>query len=406
MLWTGGGHGNLWATPVAGLPLAARQARTARYEGASHVVVAFEAAQADAVNEAMHHRLAPRDVHLAGWDGRLASLIEQWGPDEPTVVLDARAVWHRGALRALFERAAAAEAARGFADAEGRCIGVVGPTPAAALRAWREGIERRCPDADAERLEPGALAGWVDTLGDVRPVASALWDACRKPTDGYVARWINRPVSLRISRLLASSPVRPNWISVFNLALGLGASALALTGRTGAVLAGAALLQANSILDGVDGELARVRYESSVLGEWLDTISDDVSNQLFLAALAGGAFRATGLARWAWLGAATVVPMALTSATYYRWLARRGRGDLLAFDWFGDGEATSPVEAFFSRLFRRDFMVMALFVMALGGVAHWMLWVTAPAATATLASLWRKVWTHSTDSAGQPEAGP
>jgi hypothetical protein len=45
------------------------------------------------------------------------------------------------------------------------------------------------------------------------------------------------------------------------------------------------LAQAQSILDGCDGELARVRFQQTSIGEWLDTIVDDFLNLALVLAI-------------------------------------------------------------------------------------------------------------------------
>jgi len=126
----------------------------------------------------------------------------------------------------------------------------------------------------------------------------------------------------------------------------------------------------------------------------LDTVSDDIANQGFFACLAIGAWRTTGSEHWLWLGGATVGPLMATSAYYYLWCWRHGRGDILAFDWF-TSDADAPPEtlsgrlmAFVTVLFRRDSFVMMLLVAALAGVTHHALWITAPAAIVTALTLW------------------
>jgi phosphatidylglycerophosphate synthase len=56
------------------------------------------------------------------------------------------------------------------------------------------------------------------------------------------------------------------------------------------------LFQLNSIIDGVDGELARMRLEASVLGEWLDTVGDGLCNTTSRRQLAGA--RQPAFIRW------------------------------------------------------------------------------------------------------------
>lgn len=104
----------------------------------------------------------------------------------------------------------------------------------------------------------------------------ALLRGCRKPGDGLVARHFNRYVSLFITgRIVAVLPhITPNQVTAASVLVGVTASVvLALKGTAGLAL-GASILVLQEILDGVDGELARLTWRSTRLGELLDTGGD------------------------------------------------------------------------------------------------------------------------------------
>ena len=94
-----------------------------------------------------------------------------------------------------------------------------------------------------------------------------------KSTDGIFAR-MNRRVSIPISRQLIKTPITPNMVSLFTLALSLVAGACFAFGGYWNCLIGAFLGVWGSILDGCDGEVARLKLQVSDFGCWLDTICD------------------------------------------------------------------------------------------------------------------------------------
>lgn len=96
--------------------------------------------------------------------------------------------------------------------------------------------------------------------------------------DGYVCTYLNRPVSTRISAILASTPVTPNQISVVCFALSLVGAGLLAMQHYGAWLAGGLLVQLSSIGDGCDGEIARLKHLATPRGAWLDTLLDRYSD--------------------------------------------------------------------------------------------------------------------------------
>jgi hypothetical protein len=93
---------------------------------------------------------------------------------------------------------------------------------------------------------------------DRREAKRRLFEACRKPVDGVVSRHLNRHISIAISKLVVDTPISPNAMTGFTFSLALVAAAFAVQGGYWPTVAAAFLMQWNSILDGCDGELARV----------------------------------------------------------------------------------------------------------------------------------------------------
>jgi CDP-L-myo-inositol myo-inositolphosphotransferase len=82
---------------------------------------------------------------------------------------------------------------------------------------------------------------------------------------------------------LAHLPIHPDVVSVVAFLFALvGAVTLAV----GAGVAGGLLVLAASILDGVDGEIARLRIRSSAAGALLDGVLDRVGDAVLLGGLA------------------------------------------------------------------------------------------------------------------------
>jgi phosphatidylglycerophosphate synthase len=94
-----------------------------------------------------------------------------------------------------------------------------------------------------------------------------------KPTDGIFARF-NRTISIPISRQLIRFPITPNMVSLFTLGVSFLSGASFALGGYRNMLLGAFLSLFASILDGCDGEVARLKLLESDFGCWLETICD------------------------------------------------------------------------------------------------------------------------------------
>ncbi len=110
--------------------------------------------------------------------------------------------------------------------------------------------------------------------------------------DGPVSRYLNRPLSLRISRRLVKYPVTPNQISLFSfLCSMLGAGLFAFGGYPGLLLGGL-LAQFGSVIDGCDGEVARLKFQGSDYGGWFDAVLDRYADAFLLFGLTWHAYSA------------------------------------------------------------------------------------------------------------------
>jgi choline kinase/phosphatidylglycerophosphate synthase len=122
----------------------------------------------------------------------------------------------------------------------------------------------------------------VDTPQDARTARMALRRSLGKEGDGPVSRWLNRPLSTRISMLLASLRPAPDLVSLVAFALGLAGAVLLAAGQG---LAGGLLVHASSVTDGVDGEVARLQLRGGPRGALLDGVLDRVGDAAVLAGL-------------------------------------------------------------------------------------------------------------------------
>ena len=134
----------------------------------------------------------------------------------------------------------------------------------------------------------------IESDEDIRKAAKALRRQILEGTSGYIARNINKRVSLPISMALSTTRVHPNYLTVFNMIIGFSSAFLILQDRYWCVALGGFMFQMASVFDGVDGEVAKLTLKVSKLGGWLDTISDNGTLLLFLTASSWLYFAHTG----------------------------------------------------------------------------------------------------------------
>ena len=150
-----------------------------------------------------------------------------------------------------------------------------------------------------------------------------------KTRDGPVSRHLNRRVSRWLSRYLVRTTVTPNQISLLSWMMSCVAAGLMAMNGYPALAAGGALAQLASVIDGCDGEIARLKHSQSEFGGWFDAVLDRYADAVLLFGLMWHEFAATGTNLSVMLGFAAIVGSFLNSYTadkYDGLMAQRVQG--------------------------------------------------------------------------------
>ncbi len=168
---------------------------------------------------------------------------------------------------------------------------------------------------------------------DVSRGEKFLADYIRSTCGAWIARTINKRISLPISLVLTHLHVRPNAITVFNMLLGL-ASGIGTGGMTDmSLLAGAALFQAASVIDGCDGEVAKLTFRTSKFGQYIDTLADNSALFSFMIGLVIHQYRVYGAASAIGWGAPLFIGLGVLLGLMVHYLARHSdSASLVAFE--------------------------------------------------------------------------
>ncbi len=119
-----------------------------------------------------------------------------------------------------------------------------------------------------------------------------------KGNDGPVSHWLNRPISIQISKYLVDFDITPNQISFVSFLLSVLAAGLFALGNYWLLALGGIIAQFASIIDGSDGEVARLKYLSSDYGGWFDAVLDRYADAFLLFGLTWYVY-SQDLSQWA-----------------------------------------------------------------------------------------------------------
>ena len=151
-------------------------------------------------------------------------------------------------------------------------------------------------------------------------------------TDAVLARLVDRRLSWRLSYRLARTRVMPNHVTLANTALGFGCAAMLATTSYWIRLLGAALFLVSVTLDGVDGELARLRMVESEAGKRLDVTTDNIVHIAIFVGLMIGCYRSSHSYTYFYLLAILLGGFAVSAVSVHRALNLTGEQ---AHKWIG-----------------------------------------------------------------------
>ena len=214
-----------------------------------------------------------------------------------------------------------------------------------------------------------------------------------KSQDGMVSKFLNRPISRVITRLLLKLPITPDAWTMLIFALAPVAFVFLVRGDYTGFLVGSALFQLINILDGCDGEIARAKYLDSERGRRLDAFCDFVANLFFVLCLGVGLFRQPSVS-------ANIGFLYLLESLITFFLVARGLGrylkPLLARDTtrvvsrrqedFGVAERFfgRALTAFIFQITQRDVIYFVFLLLAIAGRASWILHIVFAFSVITL----------------------
>jgi phosphatidylglycerophosphate synthase len=333
-------------TVIAGLPLLRRIVVAAGRAGFERILV--------------HPGACPEPRLLAGTGAAVLAADTVPGSATRLVLLPANVLPQARWLRTLREMpldpetlavdssvAAAMESADG-----GRLLRSAGE--AAGVHELIAALGRRLPRV-AQAADP---AGRFALEGPACTEAAEAWllQSLIKDTEGFMSRHVERRISLALTRRLVSTGITPNAMTLVSLAVGLLGAPFFLWVEPLHQVVGSLLFLIHSILDGCDGELARLKFLESPGGARLDFWGDNLVHVAVFSSMAIG---------WS-LAADAGWPLVLGA------LAVAGTVAAAIVVSSRSGAATAATARLAEAVANRDFIYLVV-LLACFGKAHWFL---------------------------------
>lgn len=228
---------------------------------------------------------------------------------------------------------------------------------------------------------PLAKKEWIycKNKEDLPQVEKWLLQGLIKDTEGFMSKHFERKISLFFSKRLAATRLTPNSMTVISALIGVLGAYFFMFSEKWYNVFGAIFFWLHSVLDGCDGELARLKYLESRFGGVLDFWSDNLVHAAIFSAIAYGAFRVNGQFLFLGLGFLAVLGTFFSAGFVYFSTMREKKGKGPVFTSVikeSPDQNKSSVSKFADFLARRDFIYLVI-VFSFIGKIEWFLWMGA-----------------------------
>jgi len=261
---------------------------------------------------------------------------------------------------------------------------IAAPRPAVLWRADPSDLASLARQVEAGELTPPVgIPSWspspeglvlhVDAAHDGPKAEDALYARLGRSGDGWFTRLVDRRFSRALTRMLLPTGVSPNQVTIASIAIGIAGGCCFARGTPTAAMVGALLFLFSTIVDGCDGEIARLTFRESPFGARLDILGDNLVHLFLFGGIATGLYRRSGEPLIATLGFLLVGGVLLSMATVYWCIVRRPP----------NASQRALFEAFASREFA--YLLVGLTV---AGRLDWFLWMSAIGTYLFATGLW------------------
>lgn len=205
-------------------------------------------------------------------------------------------------------------------------------------------LSERPEEAAAELLQSLPEPEYLDTCEpdlipirkgspqDLQRARKALFQSLIKPTESYLSKNLERKISLFFTARLVDTAVTPNMVSLVSICMGLVSGWFFLGPHRLYHVAGALLLWLSSVVDGCDGEIARLKFQESRVGSILDFLGDNLVHIVVFFCIGFGLYTQGQGSVYLVLGIlAALGTLATASAVFWRVFLKSGSGGIVTF---------------------------------------------------------------------------
>jgi len=209
----------------------------------------------------------------------------------------------------------------------------------------------------------------------------------KRAEDSLIARYFDRNISLFFTKRLVYTGITPNQITLLGMSIGLAGAFLLSLPLYWTQLIGSFLFLFCVIIDGIDGEIARLKLKESNFGHYLDIITDNIVHIAIFIGMGYGLYKRTNDLLYLYFIYILLGGFALCAISVYQCILKKDEKEL----------QRSPFLIRFMSLFtNRDFAYLVA-LLAILDKLNWFFIGTAIGSYVFSITLWIVSYRHKKD---------
>lgn len=228
----------------------------------------------------------------------------------------------------------------------------------------------------------------LHTMKDFKTLEKSLYQSLIKNDEGFMSKHFERKLSLLITYCLINTSISPNMITLISTLCGIWAGILMGYDLTKYGFSASLLFWFHSILDGCDGEIARLKYLSSKRGGIFDFWSDNVVHIFIFGGIAWGYYQLSHQLSYLGLGFLAIMGTLLSATFVFKHTMVDHTSEGPLFRSVSKSPQKTKLNQWVDYLSRRDFIYLVI-ILSFFGRLNWFLTLAAIGSNIFALIIWK-----------------
>lgn len=196
---------------------------------------------------------------------------------------------------------------------------------------WKGEIKKSFLDSIKKIEGIAGLPFSLNSVQEIKEAEKSLINALslqKRAEDSILAKYFDRNISLFFTKRLVHTGITPNQITLLGMSIGLTGAFLISLPSYWTQLIGSLLFLFCVIVDGMDGEVARLKLKESIFGHYLDIITDNIVHVAIFIGMGYGLYKRTNDTLYLYFIYILLIGFALCAISVYQCILKKDEEEL------------------------------------------------------------------------------